>query len=280
MIEIGKYNRLEVKTSSPIGLYLTDGRDDVLLPKKYVPESTEVGDEMEVFVYLDNENRPIATTLEPNAYVDDFAFLKVKDVNEFGAFLDWGIAKDIFVSYAEQRVEMSVGEYYIVYIFLDDVSGRIAATSKWNKYIDTDTSVLQVGDEVELMIAEKTDLGYKAIVDNQFEGLIYANEVFGELKTGDMKRGYVKLIRDDGKIDLRLTPQGYTHIEESQNVLLRQLEANDGTLPLGDKSQPEEIYERLKMSKKAFKKAAGGLFKDRKITISDFEIKLVNQNLK
>jgi predicted RNA-binding protein (virulence factor B family) len=275
-MDIGKYNYLEVKSKSPIGLYLTDGQDDVLLPKKYVPEGLEEGDELEVFVYLDNDNRPIATTLEPFACVDDFAFLTIKDVNEFGAFLDWGISKDIFVSYAEQRGTMAVGEQHIVYLFIDDVSGRIAATTKWNKYIDNDTSGLEVGDEVELMIAERTDLGVKAIIDNQYEGLIYANEIFGELNTGDRKRGYIKLIRDDGKIDLRLQPQGYSHIEESRSLLLRLLEENNGTLPLGDKSQPEEIYGRLKLSKKAFKKAVGGLYKEKLITISDFEIRLAS----
>jgi predicted RNA-binding protein (virulence factor B family) len=273
-MDIGKYNYLEVKSKAAIGLYLTDGHDDVLLPKKYVPEDLNEGDEIEVFVYLDNENRPIATTLEPYACVDDFAFLTVKDVNESGAFLDWGISKDIFVSYAEQRGKLSTGEQCIVYIFIDDVSGRIAATTKWNKYVDSDTSGLEVGDEVELMIADRTELGVKAIIENQYEGLIYANEIFGELKTGDRMRGYIKLIRDDGKIDLRLQQKGYAHIEESRSMLLRLLEENNGTLPLGDKSQPEEIYGRLKLSKKAFKKAVGGLFKERLITISDFEIKL------
>lgn len=280
MLFLGKYNRLEVKSKSAIGLYLTDGRDDVLLPKKYVKDGVAEGDVLEVFVYLDNENRPIATTLEPYACVDDFVFLTVKEVNEHGAFLDWGIAKDVFVSHGEQREEMISGKKYLVYLFIDDVSERIAATTKWNKYIDTDTSVLHNGDEVGLLIAEKTDLGLKAIIDNQFEGLIYENEVFGELNTGDKKRGYVKLIRDDGKIDLRLQPEGYGHIEESRDVVLQQLQTNNGVLPLGDKSQPEEIYSRLKISKKAFKKAVGGLFKERLITISDFEIKLVNQKTK
>jgi predicted RNA-binding protein (virulence factor B family) len=277
MIDIGSYNLLEVKTKSPIGFYLTDGHDDVLLPKKYVPDNANEGDEIKVFVYLDNENRPVATTLQPFASVGDFAFLTVKDVNEFGAFLDWGIAKDIFVSYSEQRTPMTIGEEYLVYLFIDDVSGRIAATTRWIKYIEKDTSEFQEGDEVELLIAERTDLGFKAIVDNRFEGLIYANEVFGELNPGDRKRGYVKFIRDDGKIDLRLQPQGYSHIEESKDILLRQLQANKGSLPLGDKSEPEEIYSLLKMSKKAFKRAAGGLFKERLITISDNEIKLLDR---
>lgn len=280
MLEIGKYNRLEVKTKSDIGLFLTDGKDDVLLPRKYVPDATSIGDELDVFVYLDNENRPVATTLEPFACLEDFAFLTVKDVNEYGAFLDWGIAKDIFVSYAEQRSKMIVGEEYLVYLFVDEVSGRIAATTKWSKYIDTETSDLQPGDEVELLIAEKTDLGFKAIVDNQFEGLIYANEVFGEINVGDFKRGYVKLIRDDGKIDLRLQPSGYGHIEDLREVLLHQLEINNGAIPLGDKSAPEDIYGRLKMSKKVFKKVVGALFKERLITISDFEIKIVSPKVK
>jgi uncharacterized protein len=275
MPEIGKYNRLTVKTKSPIGLYLTDGPDEVLLPKKYVPDGIREGDELDVFVYLDNENRPIATTLKPTACVEDFAFLTVKDVNEYGAFLDWGIAKDVFVSYDEQRTKMIPGEKYLVYLFIDDVSGRIAATTKWSKYIDDDTSALTSGDEVELLIAEKTDLGFRAIVNNRYEGLIYENEVFGNIYPGETKRGYVKLIRDDGKIDLRLQPEGYGHIEESRHVILKALEENNGTLPLGDKSPPEEIYSKLNISKKAFKKTIGALFKERLITISDYEIKTV-----
>jgi len=276
-MEIGKYNRPEVKAKADIGLYLTDGREDVLLPKKYVPEGTKEGDVLDLFIYLDNENRPIATTLKPFACVDEFAYLTVKEVNEHGAFLDWGIAKDLFVSYAEQRMKMIVGEKYLVYLFVDDFSGRIAATTKWIKYIESDTSALKASDEVELLIADKSDLGFKAIVNHRYEGLIYKNEIFGEINTGDIKRGYVKLIRDDGKIDLRLQPEGYSHIEESAHILLKQLESNNGVLPLGDKSQPEEIYSRLKISKKAFKKAVGGLFKERLITISDFEIKLVEK---
>ena len=277
MIQIGKYNELTVKAKATIGLYLTDGQEDVLLPKKYVPEGTETGDDLEVFVYLDTDNRPVATTLKPFACVEDFAFLTVKDVNEFGAFLDWGIAKDIFVSYAEQRGKMIVGEEYLVYLFIDNVSGRIAATTKWIKYIDDNTSDLQVGDEVELLIAEKTELGFKAIIDNQFEGLLYMGEVFGDMYVGDMRRGYIKLIRDDGKIDLRLQPDGYGHVEDTRHVILKELEFNKGVLPLGDKSQPEDIYKQLKISKKIFKKTIGGLFKERLITISDFEIKLANK---
>ncbi len=275
MLEIGQYNNLEVKTKATIGLYLTDGEDDVLLPVKYVPQGTEVGDTLDVFVYLDNENRPVATTLKPFATVGDFEFLTVKDVNDHGAFMDWGIAKDVFVSYAEQRGEMVVGKKYLVHLFVDDISGRIAATTKWIKYLNDDISELETGEEVELLIAEKTEMGYKAIINNRYEGLIYKNEVFEEINIGDKKRGYIKNKRDDGKIDLRLQPDGYGHIEDTKLIILKQLELNKGVLALGDKSSPEDIYRQLKISKKAFKKTIGGLFKERKITISDNEIKLI-----
>ncbi|MCX6291028.1 MAG: S1-like domain-containing RNA-binding protein [Bacteroidetes bacterium] len=274
MIEIGKYNELAVKSKAAIGLFLSDGNDDVLLPVKYVPEGTAVGDTLDVFVYLDNDNRPIATTLKPFATVDEFAFLTVKDVNEHGAFLDWGIAKDVFVSYAEQRMEMERGEKYLVFLFIDEFSGRIAATTKWSKFLDDDVTGLETGEEVQLLIAEKTDLGFKAIINNRYEGLLYQNEIFDEIKEGDVKRGYIKQVRDDGKIDLRLFREGYSHIEDTKLVILQYLESNKGVLALGDKSSPEEIYQQLKISKKAFKKTIGGLFRDRLITISDFEIKL------
>ena len=246
-----------------------------MLPVKYVPHGTEVGDTLDVFVYLDNENRPVATTLKPFATVGDFVFLTVKDVNDHGAFMDWGIAKDVFVSYAEQRGEMVAGSKYLVHLFIDDVSGRIAASTKWSKYLDDDTSELEPGEEVELLIAEKTEMGYKAIINNRYEGLIYKNEVFEEMNIGDKKRGYVKNNRDDGKIDLRLQPEGYGHIEDSKLIILKKLELNNGVLSLGDKSSPDDIYHQLKISKKVFKKTIGGLFKERKITISDYEIKLI-----
>ncbi len=278
MIEIGKYNELEVKSKSDIGLFLTDGTDDILLPMKYVKPGTSLGDKIEVFVYLDNENRPIATTLKPFATVDDFAFLSVKDVNEHGAFLDWGIAKDVFVSYAEQRMEMEAGKKYLVYLFIDEFSGRIAATTKWGKFLDNDTKGLRTGDEVQLLIAEKTSLGFKAIINNQYEGLLFQNEIFEEIKEGELKRGYIKQVRDDGKIDLRLFQDGYSHIEDSKHVILQHLETNKGVLSLGDKSSPEDIYQQFKISKKAFKKTIGGLYRDHRITISDFEIKLVEKS--
>lgn len=273
-MEIGQYNELKVKSKAMIGVYLTDGAEDVLLPKKYIDEMPEVGDEMRVFVYLDNDNRPIATTLSPNAVVGDFTFLEVKDINHHGAFLDWGIAKDLFVPYAEQRVDLQIGKEYLFYVFIDDESNRIAATIKWSKYISKDHN-LKEDDEVGLLIAERTDMGYRAIINNSAEGLIYKNEIFGDLKIGERRRGYIKTIREDGKIDLRLQPKGYEHVEDSKYVILNYLKNNDGRLKLGDKSPAEEIYSLLKMSKKVFKKTIGGLYKDRLINIGDFEISIL-----
>jgi predicted RNA-binding protein (virulence factor B family) len=191
MIEIGKHNELRIKSHSSVGVYLTDGENDVLLPNRYVPREARTGEMLNVFVYLDNSNRPVATTEEPFAEVNDFAFLEVKEVNDFGAFLDWGISKDLFVAYSEQRRNMSPGESHLVHIFIDEKSDRIAATAKWNKFMQPPDE-LEEGEEVELLIAEKTDLGWKAIINNSCEGLIYSDEVFRELKAGDRIRRLFK----------------------------------------------------------------------------------------
>ena len=274
MIEIGKYNELKIFSKTDIGLYLGDGVDNVLLPTRYVPVGTEVGQSLEVFVYLDNEDRPVATTLKPFALLDEFAFLKVKEINQFGAFLDWGIAKDLFVPHSEQRTPLVAGESVLIYVFKDEYSGRLAATSKWSKFLE-DTSDLKQGEEVQLMIAEKTDLGFRAIINNTMEGILFHNEIFEDLSPGELRRGYIKQVRPDGKVDLRLQQEGYKHIEEAKFIVLRRLQEYNGVLALGDKSSAEEIYGQLKMSKKAFKKTIGGLFKERQISISDFEIRLI-----
>lgn len=274
MIEIGKNNELTFINKTNAGLYLTDGKDEVLLPYIHVPDGIEVGDTLNVFVYLDNENKPIATTQKPLAYVGDFAYLTVIDANEHGAFMDLGIAKDIFVPYMEQRVPMEIGEQYIVYIFLDELNGRIVASSKINSFIQTSNFTVKQGDEVQLLITEETDLGYNAIIDNKYIGLLYHNELFEPLQAGDVKKGYIKQIREDDKIDLSLQPIGYGHILDLKDVLLNKLEQNKGRIALGDKSSPDEIYKELKISKKAFKKSIGGLYKDRLIEIGDNEIRL------
>lgn len=274
MIKIGKYNELEVKSIANIGIYLTDGQDDVLLPNRYVIGHPEPGDMLTVFVYQDNENRPVATTEKPFAEVESFAYLKVNQVNQFGAFLDWGLSRDLFVAFAEQRQPMQEGQSYIVYIFIDEFSGRIAATTKWNQFTEAPLD-LSEGDEVELLIAEKTDLGWRAIINNSVEGLLYKNEIFDELHIGDVKRGFVRLIRDDDKVDLRLQPEGYENVENNTQLILYYLKTHKGYLPLGDKSPAEEIYRTLKMSKKTFKKAIGALYKQRLITVNDTEVNLI-----
>lgn len=275
MIQTGKYNELEVVKILSFGAYLSDGNEEILLPLKYVPEGTEIGNFIEVFIYNDNENRPIATTLRPFATVEEFAFLKVREVNDFGAFLDWGIAKDLFVPYAGQKTPMQTGNKYVVYIYIDEETGRITATSKIGKILDNEDLDLEIEDEVELIIYDKTDLGFKAIVNNKYSGLIYKNEVFEPVEIGDKKRAYIKQIREDNKIDLSLQKTGYEHIEDAKYKILHQLKINNGTLNLGDHSSPEEIHEKLKMSKKAFKKTIGGLYKDQLIKIGDHEIRLI-----
>jgi predicted RNA-binding protein (virulence factor B family) len=276
MIEIGQYHELEVIKEVDFGLYLAAGEEELLLPLKYIPSGTQVGDILRVFVYNDGETRPIATTLEPYATVGEFAFLRVLESSGVGAFLDWGIAKDIFVPFKEQAQPMRDGRKYVVYVYLDDMTNRVVASSKWNKFISQEPLNEKIGDAVDILIAEQTDLGFKAIIHNTHLGLLYTNEIFEPLSIGDSKKGYIKNIREDGKIDLRLQPSGYEHIDNTKEKILQELKANNGILSLGDKSSPEEIYEKLGLSKKAYKKTIGGLFKDRLIEISDTEIRLIS----
>ena len=287
MIQIGKYNTLTVLKETPIGLYLGDSEDsnetdEVLLPRRYVPEHAKVGDPLEVFVYLDNESRPVATTKKPYATVDQFAFLVLKERNEFGAFFDWGIDKDVFAPYSEQVGEPETGRKYLVFIFIDERSGRIAATQKWSQATGNDPDEyvedgLTDGAKVNLLIAQETESGYKAIINHKYQGLLYRNEVFETLHAGDERQGFIKRIREDGKIDLALQQQGFGLISDTRQLLLEKLKAANGVIALGDKSDPDEIYDRLNMSKKVFKKTIGGLYKDRLIVVGDFEIRLVEE---
>jgi predicted RNA-binding protein (virulence factor B family) len=274
MIQPGQYNELQIISKNASGLILGDGKEEVLLPQKLAPAPIAIGDMLEVFVFIDNEGKLCATTDTPYACVGDFACMTVIEVNEYGAFLDWGISKDIFVSFREQRVPMKQGYEYIVYIYLDPETQRIAASSKWSKFLSPEINV-KVEDEVSLLIAEQTDLGFKAIINNKMLGLLYKNEIFEPLQTGDRKKGYIKQIREDDKIDLSLQVKGYEHIEDSKYKILHLLENNKGILELGDKSSPEEIYQKLKLSKKAFKKTIGGLYKDQLITIEEYKIVLL-----
>ena len=270
MIELGKYNTLKVVKKVDFGLYLDAGEDvgEILLPSRYVPEGTRIGDEIEVFVYLDNEERLVATTQDPLAQVGDFAYLKCSWVNEYGAFLDWGLMKDLFCPFREQKKKMEIGEKYIVHVHLDEDSYRIMASAKVDKFLEKEPAPYSNGDKVKLLVWQKTELGFKVIIDNRYPGLVYDNQVFRYLTTGDRLEGFIDQVRADGKIDVSLQTTGRQHTEEFSDQLLFYLRNNGGRCFLHDKSPAEDIYERFHVSKKVFKKGVGDLYKKRLITIT------------
>ena len=276
MIKLGDYNTLKIVKSVDFGLYLDGGNaGEILLPTRYVPKNAKIGDELEVFIYLDQDEKLVATTLHPLAKVGDIACLEVAWVNEYGAFLNWGVMKDLFCPFREQKMRMQKGYHYVVYIKEDEESHRLIATAKVDKYLYSDRPPYKHGDAVDILIWQKTDLGFKAIVDNHYQGLIYEDQIFQPLHTGDRMTAYVDHIRQDNKIDITLQPTGRRQTEEFSEVLLRYLQENDGHCDLGDKSPSELIADRFKVSKKVYKKAVGDLYRRRLITISDNGIDLV-----
>lgn len=269
------FNTLKVVRKVDFGVYLDGGIDgEVLMPQRYVPKGIQIGDEVEVFVYLDQEERIVATTEKPLALVGDFAYLEVAWVNEYGAFLKWGLMKDLFCPFREQKQRMQTGNKYIVYVLIDEESYRVMASAKVDRFLSTDIPPYNIGDEVDLLVWQKTDLGFKVIVDNKYGGLIYDNQVFRPLHTGDKVKGYISLVRGDGKIDVALQPMGHKHTEDFAETLLQWLEEHGGKCDLGDKSDAEDIRERFQVSKKTYKRAIGDLYKRRLITITDTGIKL------
>ncbi len=252
------------------GVYL-DGESDgeILLPKRYVPEGTEIGDILHVFIYTDSEDRIIATTEKPLALVGEFAFLEVVEVNRMGAFLEWGLMKQLFVPFREQREPMEMGKRYPVFVYVDYDTRRITASSKLARFIDTTHPELEEGQEVDLMLYQHTNLGWKAIVNQQYSGVLYENEVFQPLSIGQQLKGYVKQVRPDDKIDLMLQKPGFEKVDDFSVSLFEQLVAAGGFLPLTDKSPADVIYDRFGISKKTFKKAVGDLYKKRLITLEE-----------
>ena len=258
------------------GVYLDgDDRGEILMPKRYVPKGTKPGDEVTAFVYMDSNDRIIATTEKPRGQVGEFACLKAVAVNQVGAFLDWGLMKDILVPFREQKLDMEEGRWYVVFIYLDEKSGRIAATAKLDKYLDNYALDVAEGDEVDLLIVNKTDLGFKAIVNSKFWGVVYENEVFRQLQTGDKVKGYVKKIRPDEKLDISLSKTGFAKIESLEDRILEKIKETGGFLRITDKSSPESIYMLFGESKKTFKRAVGVLYKKRLVTIEEEGIRLV-----
>ncbi len=276
-IELGKFNQLRVVKEVTFGVYL-DGGDagEILLPSRYVPENCEIDELLNVFLYLDNEERLVATTLTPFVQVGEFGFLEVMWINEFGAFLNWGLMKDLFVPFREQKMKMQVGRSYVVYTHIDEESYRIVATAKVDKYLSKDFPPYQAGDKVDIMIWQKSDLGFKAIIENKYSGLIYENEIFGQITTGMRMQAFIKQIREDGKIDLELQKAGARKVDDFSKTLHEFIEKEGGHISFTDKSDAEDIYATFGVSKKTFKKAVGDLYKKRIITIETNGISLVN----
>lgn len=280
MITIGKTYSLKAVKKLDFGVYLdAENLYEVLLPKKYVPRDLAMGDEIEVFLYLDSEDRPVATTLKPKAQLGEFAYLPVIDVNNTGAFLDWGLEKDLFVPFGEQHRTMEVGRSYIVYLYLDKLKGRITASSKIDKFLDDEKPHdFTPQQAVNLLVANSTDLGYKAIVNNSHWGVLYENEVHQRLSFGQSIDGFIKRIRPDGKIDLSLTSLhdgGKETRDKYEKIILDYLKNQNGFAPVHDKSDPKIISDLFGMSKKAFKKAIGSLYKQKIINIEKDGINLV-----
>jgi predicted RNA-binding protein (virulence factor B family) len=283
MINIGKYNALTILRDTQVGLFLgnpekdPEGIHDVLLPNKYVPKVFEIGEELIVFVYLDHEQRPVATTLEPYILLNEFALLRVNYTNQVGAFMDWGMEKDILVPFKEQARPMEKGKRYLVYLYMDEKTNRLVASSKTNQFLKNDEITVENGEEVDLIVSHITELGINVIINEKHKGLLYKDEVYNDaIRTGDRLRGYIKNIRPDNKIDVSLQIQGYQNIEPNAEIILNELRASRGFLRLNDNSHPEDIKTVLKMSKKTFKKAIGALYKDKLIEIKEDGIYLID----
>ena len=299
-IKLGDYNTLKMakiaERPNPhsfggkeiFGIYLDGGKEgDILMPQKYVPQGVKIGDDVSCFIYLDQDERPIATTETPLAKVGEFAYLECTWVNEYGAFLNWGLMKDIFCPFREQKRKMEIGERYIVYIYIDEESYRIVASAKVERFLtdvlatksknseETYDNEIQTGTELPILIWQKSPLGFKVIIDNKYQGLIYQDQIFRLVHTGDQLQGYIQNIRPDGKIDVSLQPVGRRQTEDFAETLLQYLKDNSGICELGDKSEADAIYRQFHVSKKVYKKAVGDLYKRRLIMVESTRIKLL-----
>jgi predicted RNA-binding protein (virulence factor B family) len=276
MLQLGEFNQLTIIRITDHGWFLEDEeQNEVLLPNRFVTEDMAAGDKIEVFLFKDSEDRITATTEKPLISLNEFALLKVKDVNKYGAFLDWGMDKDLMVPFSEQHTKMNVGEEHIVRLVHDEKTDRLFASARLNRYLEFDYLTVKPLQEVDIIITEETDIGFKAIIEDAHLGLIYKSDVFQALKKGDRMKAWIKLIREDGKIDLSLQKFGYSNIEPSAEKILAILKENEGFLPLHDKSTPQEIVDTLNMSKKTFKKSIGSLYKEKLIVLKDNGIQLV-----
>ena len=276
MVEIGKYNTLKIVKDLDFGVYLDGGDDlEILLPARYVPRNVKPGDEVEVFIYHDNEGRIIATTAKPLAIVGEFQWMECKSVNDMGAFLEWGLMKDLLVPFREQKMPMREGKWYLVYVHLDHVTKRIVASARVDKFLDNVPPVYEFNQEVDLLVADETEIGYKVIINNLHWGLVYHNEIYRRLERGEHLKGYIKEVREDEKIDVSLTRLGYEKVEGIAGIILDALKVQNGFLPVHDKSPADEIYSLFGCSKKSFKQAIGALYKKKLISIEPTGIRLI-----
>lgn len=276
MIEAGKYYKLRVIKKVDFGVYLDGEGDEILLPKRFEPKNVQEEDEIDVFIYHDSDNRLIATTQIPLATVGEIAMMKAVSVTRQGAFMDWGLMKDLFVPLSQQESRMQVGEKYLIMVYLDEQTGRVAGTERINHFLGNDDLTVSDLDNVDLLIYRETDIGYAVIINNKHIGLLHYNEVFKELNPGDKLRGFIKKIREDNKIDVSLGERGYKKVETEAEKILRLLQENNGYLPYHDKSDPDDIYEFFGMSKKTFKMSTGALYKQKLIEFTSTGIKLLN----
>jgi hypothetical protein len=275
MVKVGEYNTLKVVKEVDFGVYLDGGEDEILMPTRFVPEGLQVDDEVSVFIYHDSENRLIATTQHPKGVVGDIVMLQVVAVTGHGAFMDWGLMKDIFVPLSQQETRMKEGSSYLVQIYIDKQTGRIAATEKISQFLSNYDITVQEKEQVNLVVFQKTDIGYKVIINNKHLGVLHFNEVFKPIEIGDKLKGFIKKLKPDNKIDVVLGQPGYKRVEDETGKILRLLKENNGYLPYHDKSDPDEIYAYFEMSKKTFKMTTGALYKQHKITFTKTGIQLV-----
>lgn len=276
MIKPGAYNLLKVARAVAIGVYLDDGKEGILLPKRYVPEGTKAGDMLNVFIYHDSESRVIATTQQPAGIVGDIVMLPVVSVTPQGAFMDWGLQKDIFVPRSKQRLRMYAGEKYLVKIYLDEQTGRVAATEKFDAFLSNELLTVKEMEQVNLVVYRRTDIGYFVIINNKHTGVLHYSEVFTELEPGDTLTGFIKKITEDNKIDVMPGKPGYERVADEGEKILRLLAENNGYLPYNDKSNPDDIYRFFGMSKKTFKMTTGSLYKQQKIVFTQTGIQLTD----
>ncbi len=277
MIEAGHYYTLKVKKTVDFGVYLDGNPDEILLPKRYVPDGLKEDDEIQVFVYHDNEGRLIATTDKPLAVVGEVAMLEVADVAPFGAFLKWGIMKDVFIPVSLQERKMRAGEKRLVRLFVDEQTGRVTASEKIDKFLSNYELTVKENEEVDVVFYQKTDIGFKVIVNNKHLGVVHYNEMFKDVDYGERMRGFVKKVRTDNKLDISPGQRGYARVKTDEEKILELLQTSDGYLPYHDKSDAEDIYAFFGMSKKAFKMAIGALYKKRQIELTTTGIRLAAQ---